>query len=284
MNHSATGRARELAVVTGASSGIGLDLAHLLARDGYEVVLVARREDRLRELAAALERDHGGVARVLTANLASRDDRERLVGLLAPDRDRLAILVNNAGFGTHGYFHETPLDRELEEIEVNCAALTHLTKRVLPWMLANRRGRILNVASVASFQPGPLMAVYYASKAYVLSLSEALSNETEGTGVTVTASCPGPTRTEFTRAAGISPRARTSGAPPMTSREVAEISYRAMMQGKRVEVTGLRNKIVIGMGRFLPRGVLLRGVRRIQEARRAATLADAAGAASPDVR
>lgn len=259
-----------LAVVTGASSGIGFDLALCAAAAGYDLCVIARRGDRLDELATRVQSEYHMQCRVLVADLSRHDECERVVSELEGDRARLEILINNAGFGSHGYLHEVPLAHDLAMIDVNCRALTHLTKRLLPWMLANHRGRILNIASVASFQPGPLMAVYYASKAFVLSLSEALSNECEGTGVTVTASCPGPTVTEFTRAAGIAKGARSSGAPPMTSAEVARISFDAMMRGTRVLVTGSRNKFVVLMSRLLPRGYVLRKVRSIQEARRRA--------------
>lgn len=264
-DRSAT-NARPLAVVTGASSGIGADLAGLLAAAGHDLVLVARRTDRLLELAERLAAAHGVTCIPLTVDLARGDECDRLLAALERDRMRLSILVNNAGFGTHGFFHETPRERSLEMIDVNCRALTHLTSGVLPWMVANTSGRILNVASVAAFQPGPLMAVYYASKAYVLSFSEALSNECEGTGVTVTAVCPGPTITEFTAAAGFIPHSNT-GAPPMSSEDVARISFNAMMRGTRREVTGRRNKFVALVSRLLPRGALLRIVRGIQERR-----------------
>ena len=154
-------------------------------------------------------------------------------------------------------------------IELNIAALTHLTKLVLPGMLARRSGRIINVSSVAAFQPGPLMAVYYASKAYVQSFSEALAEEVDGTGVTVTAVCPGPTITEFQTSAGIHPRAPSSGAAPMTSREVAEEAYRAASLGKRVVVTGFKNKMIVFANRILSRRRMTGLVRRVQERRRA---------------
>ncbi len=150
----------------------------------------------------------------------------------------------------------------------NITALTHLTNIVLPGMLARRAGRIVNISSVAAFQPGPIMAVYYASKAYVQSFSEALSEETAGTGVTVTAVCPGPTTTEFHGAAGIHPDAPSGGPPHMTSREVAELAYRGALKGKRVVVTGLRNKAVVVANRLLTRRRMTRIVRKIQERRR----------------
>ena len=261
---------RPLAVITGASSGIGMEVAELLAAAGYDLVVNARRRDRLAALAARLSAAYGVTCTPLTADLAQASECERVIATLATEKARLKILVNNAGFGSQGFFHELPSERDLAMIDVNCRALTHLTKGILPWMIANRDGRILNVASVASFQPGPLMAVYYASKAYVLSLSQALSNECKGTGVTVTASCPGPTVTEFSGAAGFGHAAPTSGAPAMSSKVVARLSVDAMMRGARVVVTGSRNKFVVATSRLLPQAVLLRVVRAIQERRRAA--------------
>ncbi|MEP7345493.1 MAG: SDR family oxidoreductase [Gemmatimonadaceae bacterium] len=259
---------RPLALVTGASSGIGSDLAELLAVAGYDLVLTARRLDRLSELADRLAAAHGVTCTPLAADLVRASECDRVIAFLSPDKKRFSILVNNAGFGSHGFFHEISLEIDLEMIDVNCRALTHITKGVLPWMIANRQGRVLNIASVAAFQPGPLMAVYYASKAFVLSLSEALSNECAGTGVTVTASCPGPTVTEFAGAAGFRSDAPTSGAPAMSSKVVAQLSFDAMMRGARVEVTGSRNKFVAFMSRLLPRRFVLSTVRSIQEKRR----------------
>jgi short-subunit dehydrogenase len=264
------GESRPVAIITGASSGIGVDFSDLFARDGYDLLLVARRRDLLEKLARSLSDTHRVACDVFPADLSVRLEREHLAARLRSIDDRIAVLVNNAGFGTHGYFHETDLERELAIIEVNIAALTHLTKLVLPGMLARKAGRIVNISSVAAFQPGPIMAVYYASKAYVQSFSEALSEETAGTGVTVTAVCPGPTTTEFHGAAGIHPDAPSGGPPHMTSREVAEIAYRGAMHGKRVVVTGLRKKAVVVANRLLTRRRMTRIVRRIQEKRREA--------------
>lgn len=262
------GERRPIAIVTGASSGIGRELAELFARDGHDLILVARRRDVLEQLARTLTDRYGVSCDPFVADLARRLEREHLAARIRTVDQYVAALVNNAGLGTHGYFHETTLERELEIIEVNIAALTHLTKLVLPGMLARRRGRIINVSSVAAFQPGPLMAVYYASKAFVQSFSEALAEEVDGTGVTVTAICPGPTVTEFHEAAGLGPNAVTVGAPPMTSREVAEAGYRGAARGKRVVVTGLRNRVVVLANRLLSRRSLTRIVRRLQERRR----------------
>lgn len=264
---TSAGASRPLAVITGASEGIGRDLADLYAAAGHDLALIARREALLHQLARELGERHGARCVVLAADLARAEECERVVQLLEPERARLVALVNNAGLGSLGWFHETPLERDLTQIDVNVSALTHLTKRIIPWMRANRRGHVMNMASVASFQPGPLMAVYYATKAYVLSLSEALANECRGTGVTVTAVCPGPTTTGFQRQAGVSPNARAGGAPGMTSRQVAELAFRGTLAGTPVVITGVSNRIAAFFGRHLPRRLTAQFVRRIQEAR-----------------
>ena len=202
---------RPVAVVTGASSGIGEEFARQLAARGYDLVLVARRIDRLADLAERIRVTHEVECVPFAADLANPDARDHFIQALAPEKARLEMLVNNAGFGTHGFFYETDLERELEMINVNCAAPVHLTKRVLPWMLERKRGFIVNVASLSAFAPGPVMAMYFATKAFLLSFSEALWEECRDTGVRVTALCPGPVKTEFQGTAGLSPKARSSG-------------------------------------------------------------------------
>jgi hypothetical protein len=261
-------QARPLALVTGASSGIGEEIGAQLAERGYDLAIVARREDRLRALAERLEARHPIRCDVITADLASRDDRDRVIDHLLAEAGRLEVLVNNAGFGTHGFFHETDLDRELELIAVNCAAPVHLAKRLLPAMLARRRGFILNVGSVAGFTPGPVMALYYASKAFLLSFSEALWEECRDTGVGVTALCPGPVRTEFQSSAGLSPKARSSGATPIPVEQVARDGIEGMLRGERVVIPGYQNRIAAFLARYSPRTRALRTVRAIQEERR----------------
>lgn len=252
-------------MITGASSGIGLDLAHLFARDGHDVILVARREEKLRTLARELEAHHGITAMVIAADLATPDaPRSIFERVRALDRS-VDFLVNNAGFGGGGKFAETSLAAELEMIQVNITAVTHLTKLVLPGMVARGHGRVLNVSSTAAFQPGPFMAVYYATKAYVLSFSEAVAEELSGTGVTVTALCPGPTSTGFADVAGMHKLPLFNLTKPMSSMDVAKAGYRAMLRGKRVVVAGVKNKVMAGSVRITPRFVVTKVVRALQE-------------------
>ncbi|HEV2707493.1 MAG TPA: SDR family oxidoreductase [Pyrinomonadaceae bacterium] len=255
------------ALVTGASGGIGEELARLLAADGHNLVLVARRRDKLESLAAELSQRHGIRARALAADLARTQAPQEIFAELRDAGEAIDVLINNAGFGSYGLFAETDARTELDLLQVNIVALTHLTKLFLPMMIARRRGRIMNVASTAAFQPGPLMAVYYASKAYVLSFSEALSNETEGTGVTVTALCPGPTETGFVAAAGLG-ESKLFDRAVMDARTVAEEGYRAMLSGKPVVIPGLRNALMARAARIAPHSLVMKVVRRIQEQRK----------------
>lgn len=259
---------RPLAVVTGASSGIGEEVAAQLAARGYDLALVARRGDRLALVADRLQAATGTRCSLHVVDLGDRDQRDRLCDALAAERHRLDVLVNNAGFGTHGYFHETGLDAELDLIEVNCVAPLHLTKRLLPWMLERRRGFVLNVGSMSGFAPGPLMSAYYASKAFLLSWSEALWEECRGTGVQVTLLAPGMVRTEFQARAGIASAARSSGAEPLPVGAVVRVGLDALFLGERVAIPGFRNRVAAFLARITPRARTLRTVRAIQEARR----------------
>jgi uncharacterized protein len=256
---------KETALITGASSGIGLDLARLFAKDGHDVVLVARSEGKLREIAAGLERDFGVTAHVIVADLARPDAPQKIVDALPVEVD---VLVNNAGFGVGGPFVENDLAKVLEMIEVNVVALTRLAGLLLPPMVARRRGRVLNVASTAAFQPGPLMAVYYATKAYVLSFSEAIADELRDSGVTVTALCPGPTDTGFAAAADMMKSRLFNLSKPMSSAEVARTGYEGMKRGRRIVIPGMKNKVVAQSVRFSPRRVVTTIARKLQESRR----------------
>lgn len=255
---------RPLAVVTGASGGIGAELARCFAAGGHDVVLTARRAGELDKLAADLT-DAGTVCHPVPLDLAVPSAPGELGAALA-DRGLVPdVLVANAGFGLYGPFAEADERRLVDLLQVNVTALTHLVRLVLPGMLARGRGRILTVASTAAFQPGPLMAAYYASKAYVLSLSEALHHETKGTGVTVTCLCPGPTATGFADAARMGDAGLFDGPGVMAARSVAESGYRGCLRGKRVVVPGVRNRLGAFAGRHLPRGLVLPLIRRIQD-------------------
>jgi len=252
------------ALVTGASSGIGLELVQLFARDGYRVVMVARGAEKLREIGKDLELRMGALATVVAADLSDPDAPPAIFRRVEDEGIEVDVLVNNAGYGTYGHFSETDVVEELKMIQVNVTALTHLTKLFLPGMIRRKRGAILNVASTAAFQPGPLMAAYYATKAYVLSLSEALANELEATGVTVTALCPGPTKTGFQAGAKMEASRLVRGPWVMDAARVARAGYDGMRRGKTIVIPGLANKLLAQSVRFTPRRMVTRIVRQMQ--------------------
>jgi short-subunit dehydrogenase len=252
---------RSAAVVTGASSGMGAEYAKLFARHGHALVLVARREDRLAALAAGLERDHGVRAHVVATDLATPSGVARVVDEVSRLGLEVEFLVNDAGFATSGPFAESDLEHLLDQVRVNVIALLALTRAFLPGMTARGSGRILNVGSTAGFVPGPFMAVYYASKAFVNSFTEALSVELRGTGVTVTASCPGATATEFASVAG-SERSLLFRLGAADAAEVAREGFHAMMRGQPLVVHGLKNRLLVQSLRLSPR----RAIRKIAAA------------------
>jgi hypothetical protein len=243
------------ALVTGASAGLGLEFAKLFAKDGHDVVLVARRKQRLEELAGELEGAEKKVkTHVVALDLGAADAAEKLIAELDRRSLQIDFLVNNAGFGTSGAFHALDAARELEMIQVNVNVLVALTRALLPGMVERRSGRVLNVGSTAGFQPGPFMAVYYASKAFVNSFSEALWYELKATGVTVTVSCPGATATEFSGVAG-NDKSRLFALGAAPADVVARQAYRAMHAGKPMVVHGLKNKLAMQSLRVSPRAV-----------------------------
>ncbi len=239
-------------------------MAKLCAGDHYDLILVARGSARLEEQAAQLSGAHGVRARAFPADLADPAAPSRIFE--AGRAETVDILINNAGFGSHGAFAESEWANEARMIQVNVVALAHLTRLYLPEMIRRRQGRILNVASTAGFVPGPLMAVYYATKAFVVSFSEAVANETKGTGVTVTALCPGPTRTGFDRVAGISESGLFRG-PTMSAEDVAREGYQAMLAGKVEHVAGARNRWMMRGTRLAPRTMVADTVRRLNSKR-----------------
>lgn len=250
---------RPLALVTGASSGLGADLARELARDGHNLVLVARREALMQAMAVELHAAHRVRVTVISANLGVLDAASRLAaelerrGIVALD-----VLVNSAGFGDYMSFAQAEPTRLSEMIQLNVSVLTELTRTFLPGMIARGHGRILLVGAAAGFAPGPGAAVYHATKAYVLCLGEALAYELRGSGVTVTTLCPGPTRTGFAAASGAEgTRLYCDRGGAMESAAVARVAYRAMMRGRRLVTPGLKNKLSAALGRFAPRSLML---------------------------
>jgi uncharacterized protein len=241
------------ALITGASSGIGRELAKLCAAGGFDLILAARRTERLEDLAAELGTAYRVSVRPLQADLSDPEAPGRLYDQLAGTP--IDLLVNNAGFGLRGPFAETDWEAERRMIEVNMTAPAHLTKLFLPAMLQRRSGRILNVASIAGFVPGPFLAMYYASKAFLVSFSHAVASEVKGSGVTVTVLCPGPTRTEFEEAAGVEGSKLFQG-DVMSAEAVARIGYDAMMAGKAEVIAGTRNRWMMLGARLAPRSML----------------------------
>lgn len=252
------GKSGRTALITGASAGLGREFSRLAARDGHDVVLVARRKDRLQELAQELESAHGVAALVIDADLGDRSAARTIVERLDAAGVVVDFLINNAGFGSHGPYTKTDFARQSEMVDVNVRALMELCHRLLPGMLARRSGRILNVASLAGFVPGPYMATYYATKAFVLSFTEALAAELRGTGVTVTASCPGPVATEFGAVAN-SDRSNLFRAGAADAASVAQHGYRAMLAGKVVAVPGFMNWLTTLIVRLAPRAAVRSG-------------------------
>jgi len=243
---------RPRALVTGASSGIGIELARKLARDGHDLVLSARRAAPMHALAAELEA-HGADSVVIPIDLSKPGAASELAAAVETRGLTIDVLVNNAGLGGIGRLDQLDRGRVNEMLHVNVVALTELTRLLLPGMVARRRGKVMLVASTAGFQPGPRMAVYFATKAYVLSLGEALAYELRGTGVTVTTLCPGATATEFFKVAG----SNTALQPAMSAAKVARIGYRAMRAGRRVAITGILNRILAVGGRYGPHSITL---------------------------
>jgi len=237
------------AIITGASSGIGKALAFEFAAGGFNLLLIARNEAALAEVAAECQAKHRIKTEVVAADLACAKSLEELLAVLERTPREFEVLVNNAGFGIHGDFASTDIEQNIELLSVQLTAALRLTKAVLPGMIARRTGRILNVASVYSFSPVPFQSVYAACKAFLLSFSTAIQNELGGTGVTVTVFCPGVTQTEFRSRAGIGQKSEQSG---MTAESAARIAYVETLRGKHIVVPGLVNRLYVFVSRLLP--------------------------------
>lgn len=254
------------ALITGASSGIGLELAKIAAEKKYDLLLVARNADTLNRLKEEWESTYSVNVIVCPCDLSHENAVEEIAGFIRERELNIDILINNAGFGLFGKFDETDLAQETAMINVNVRALTQLTKIVYKQMIEQKQGKILNLASLAGFMPGPLMSVYYASKAYVLSFSQALANEAKGTGVSVTVLCPGPTNSNFEKNAQLdaSMAFRRFGKIP-EAKEVAEYGFRMMEKGKAVAIYGFLNKFLVFSIRFVPRKWVTGMVKYVQK-------------------
>lgn len=252
MKTDAPSPATTTALITGASSGIGYALAKVFARHRHDLVVVARDQERLNRLADEMRKAFGVTVRVIAKDLSRPDSAREIFDELRRDSLPIHYLVNNAGVDVYGNFYETDWARELQMIQINLVSLTQLTKLLLAGMRQQGYGKILNLGSTGSFVPSPLNAVYSATKAYVLSFSEAIAEELDGQGITVTALCPGATRTEFQARAGIGGNIRLLRFGAMDAATVAETGFRAMMAGKRVVVPGLYNQVQVLFARFLP--------------------------------
>lgn len=259
--------ARPGALVTGASGGIGYELAKILAREGHDVALVARSSDQLEQIATDLASDFGIRALAVPADLVDPASPDRIKDRLEQEGFVVDVLVNNAGFGTMGRFARSDTGVQIDMVQVNVSALTHLTRLFTEPMLARGGGRVMNVASTAAFQPGPFMAVYFATKAFVLSFSEALAEELRGTGVTVTTLCPGPTVTGFQKRAGMEHAPIGGRMVTGDAATVARAGYRGMVRGRRIVVPGLFNRVGSWLPRFFPRSLGTRVVARMTAVR-----------------
>jgi uncharacterized protein len=253
---SETASVKETVLITGSTSGIGLHLAKEFARHKHPLALVAPVESELRKIASELKTAGASLVRTIAKDLENPEAPQEIFDELSSERIYIDILVNNAGFGHRGKFWEIPIEHDMSMLRLNIEAVLRLTKLFLPLMLRRRQGRVLNVASVAGFEPGPLFAVYHASKAFVLSLSEALATELEGTGVTATALCPGPTDTDFFQKSGMVHARMFQKVNLMAPQDVAKAGYEGLMAGERVVVPGVANKIIVFSRRLLPEAAM----------------------------
>jgi uncharacterized protein len=253
------------ALITGASNGIGLELAKVHASKGGDLVLVARNKSKLDELKSELESQYKVSVYTIGKDLSSINAAQEVYDETTKQKIKIDYLINNAGFGDFGMFTETDWNKELQMINLNITTLTQFTKLYLKDMVKRKNGKIMNVASTAAFQSGPTMAVYYATKAFVLSFSEAIDNEVSDKGVTVTTLCPGATESGFQAVAAMEESALVKGKKLPTSKEVAEYGYASMMKGKTVAIHGIMNRIMANSVRFLPRAIVVKATRKVQD-------------------
>lgn len=258
------------ALVTGAGSGLGYELANLLAKDSYKLILVDIDAASLIKVKTEIEKIFNVEVVILVKDLCTQNIAEAILDAIK--EEPIDVLINNAGFGLFGSFVDTDWERESKMLHIHILTTTHLTKLVLEGMVKRGYGKILNMSSLAAFQPGPLMAIYYASKAYMLSFSEAISNELIGTGVTVTALCPGPTETGFQKTVSADCSVNKITFNMASAKSVAAYGYKSMQKGKAVAIPGLLNKLLATAHRFVSRGMAAQMVRSIQEKNRSEAL------------
>jgi short-subunit dehydrogenase len=256
---------KKTALITGASSGIGRDLATIFAREGFDLIITARREKRLEEIKGELERDYNCMVAIYPCDLAESDAPDKIYDFVNNLHVKINVLVNNAGIGDFGFFKNSDWDKNAAMLNLNITSLTHLTHLFLPDLMSHEKSYIMNVASTAAFQPGPLMSVYYATKHYVLAFSEAIANELSDSGVIVSALCPGPTASEFQDVSNMDKSKLFELFPVADSADVAEFGYTALMKEKRVAVYGLLNKIGAKTTALLPGKWVTSVVRFIME-------------------
>jgi uncharacterized protein len=254
-------------LITGASGGIGYELAKIFAKNGHDLILIARSADKMYALSEQLRTEHGVRVAAFARDLSDLNQVYELYHAIQQEGVFVDFLINNAGFGDYGFFAESSWDKTYRMIQLNISSLTYLTHLFLQDMKKNGRGRIMNVASTAAFQPGPLMSVYYATKSYVLFFSEALYNELAKDDITVTTLCPGPTESGFQNEANLHESRLVKGKRLPSAATVAEYGFMAMMQGKRLAIPGLMNKVMVTMIRFTPRWLVLKVVRWMQDSK-----------------
>ncbi|MDY0279519.1 MAG: SDR family oxidoreductase [Salinivirgaceae bacterium] len=254
----------QYALITGASGGIGKELAHIHAQNRHNLILVARSEEKLEELKNSWEAQYKIKIMTFACDLSKPANATLIYDTIKKNKISIDFLINNAGFGNYGSFAKINPSIDISMIALNVQALTHIIHLFLPDMIAHGKGRIMNVSSIAGFFPGPFMATYYASKSYVLSLSEALANELQGTGVTVTALCPGPTQSNFANVANFSASKIFKSNIP-TALDVAKFGFRAMIKGKTVAIHGTKNRLMVWASRFVTRKMLTNIIRKTQE-------------------
>lgn len=256
---------KKTALITGASGGLGLSFVNLFAKDGYDLVLVARNGNRLEEIKKEIEEKYNIKATVVAKDLCTPDGAQQVYDATKQAKIKIDVLVNNAGFGDFGEFYKSDINKQTRMIDLNCTALMQLCHLYLPDMIEQKSGNILNVDSIAAFQAGPLMSVYYATKAFVLSFSQALTRELKGTGVKVTALCPGPIRTNFDNAADLGQSGLFKNLKVWDPDDVASFGYKKMKKGKSLCVCGFVNKLIVFANRLAPRCLVRNLVYNIQK-------------------